>query len=426
VKKVTRAAATATAAAMLLTATSASATITFLGSGSIPGDATDQSGLAGLLEDGVTPRNQAGGFGSAIAYTGYHDLYVATPDRGPADGTTSYLDRLYTINVAVKRERTGSYSVKPAITGTRLMRAGQRAYFTGSAAAFDATNSSGSLRLDPEGLRASSCGDTIFVSDEYGPFLYEFSLESGKHLRSIPLPNKYLIDFPSADPAAELARNASGRQANRGMEGLAISPDGNRLYGIMQSPLLQDGGLDGAAKRVGTNVRIVEVGLASGAIREFLYQLDDKGYGVSEILAVNEQELLVLERDGKAGASAVFKRIFLISTAGATDLRGIASLPQAGAPVGMTPVAKSLFLDLLDPAYGLAGPTFPEKVEGMAFGPDLDDGRRLLLITNDNDFVATQPSNFYAFAIGPSDLPGFQAQRVSHRDGECRRDQDDR
>lgn len=118
-KTVTCAATTiAAAAAVLLTATSASANVAFLGSGSIPGDATDQSGLAGLLEDGVTPRNQAGGFGSAIAYAGYRDLYVATPDRGPADGTTSYVDRFYTIQVAVEKGRTGGYSVKPEITGT--------------------------------------------------------------------------------------------------------------------------------------------------------------------------------------------------------------------------------------------------------------------------------------------------------------------
>ncbi|HNA29925.1 MAG TPA: hypothetical protein PLL19_05450, partial [Thiobacillaceae bacterium] len=71
----------------------AQAGITFLGEGSIAGDATDGSGLTGLLEDGVTPANQVGGLGSAIAYTGRGNLYVATPDRGPADGTTSYIDR---------------------------------------------------------------------------------------------------------------------------------------------------------------------------------------------------------------------------------------------------------------------------------------------------------------------------------------------
>jgi hypothetical protein len=37
-----------------------------------------------------------------------------------------------------------------------------------------------------------------------------------------------------------LAQNAFGRQANRRMEGLAISPDGRKRYGVMQSALIQD------------------------------------------------------------------------------------------------------------------------------------------------------------------------------------------
>ncbi len=88
----------AAAAVALLACTGvASADVTFIGEGSIPGTATDQSGLTGMLEDGVTPRNRAGGMGSAITYSGRDNLYIATPDRGPADGTTTYIDRLYTV-----------------------------------------------------------------------------------------------------------------------------------------------------------------------------------------------------------------------------------------------------------------------------------------------------------------------------------------
>src|SRR5262249_54849534 len=67
--------------------------VTSLGKGSIPGTTRDNSGLRGLLEDGVTPGNQVGGLGSAITYSGIGDLFYATPDRGPADGTTTYVDR---------------------------------------------------------------------------------------------------------------------------------------------------------------------------------------------------------------------------------------------------------------------------------------------------------------------------------------------
>src|SRR5262245_22141077 len=84
----------------------------------------------------------------------------------------------------------------------------------------------------------------------------------------------------------------------------------------MQSALIQDGALDASLKRVGTNNRLVEIDLESGAIREFLYQLDNKSNGVNEILAVNDHEFLVIERDGNAGTAAAFKKIFQSTSPG--------------------------------------------------------------------------------------------------------------
>jgi hypothetical protein len=75
-------------------------------------------------------------------------------------------------------------------------------------------------------------------------------------------------------------------------------------------------------------------------------------------------------------------------------------------------VRESLFLDLLDPRYGLVGPDLPDKIEGLAFGPDLPDGRRLLIVTADNDFVATVPFRVFAFGIDRRLLPGFVPQSV--------------
>jgi len=145
---------------------------------------------------------------------------------------------------------------------------------------------------------------------------------------------------------------------------------------------------------------------------EFFYQLEDKDNGVNEILAVNDHQFLVLERDGDGGNSAKFKKLFLADLTGATDISDIASLPRTGAPDGVKAVSKTPFLDLLAPAYGLAGPTFPEKIEGIAFGPDRPDGSHLLIVTQDNDFIASQPSQIFAFTVAPAALPGWQPQRA--------------
>jgi hypothetical protein len=176
------------------------------------------------------------------------NIYYAVPDRGPADGATTYQDRLYTLEIEVTKTALNAYKIDSRVTRTQLLRT-KEGIFTGSAAAFDAINSSAGLRFDPEGLRVSACGESVYVSDEYGPLVYEFRIASGKRVRSLGVPNKFLIDLPSANANDELTKNVAGRQSNRGMEGLAISPDGTKPYGIMQSALIQDGALDAGNMR---------------------------------------------------------------------------------------------------------------------------------------------------------------------------------
>jgi hypothetical protein len=81
----------------------AEAEITFLGVGQVPGDATDLSGLTGnYADDPQFPKNRLGAFGSAIAYTGTGNLYVMANDRGYADGTVDYNDRVQYFQIGVQ------------------------------------------------------------------------------------------------------------------------------------------------------------------------------------------------------------------------------------------------------------------------------------------------------------------------------------
>lgn len=198
--------------------------------------------------------------------------------------------------------------------------------------------------------------------------------------------------------------NNRGRQPNRGMEGLAISADGKTLFGIMQSPLIQDGALDATGKRVGRLCRMVAIGIGTGATREYAYRLDNPSHGVNEILAAGPDSFLVIERDGLAGKEAKAKKIHWTTIRGASEITRMAALPERKASAEIAPMPKRVLIDLLDPRYGLAGASFPEKIEGLAFGPDLPDGRKLLLVTADNDFVAEAPFRVFAFAVSALDL----------------------
>lgn len=416
--------------------------------GTLPGSAHDDSGQSALLENGVRG-DVLGGLGSGLAWAG-GDMFLALPDRGPnalawndaVDNTTSYVPRFHALRLSlqpVPDAGTGlPFTLAPALVGTTLLYshealnyggsvAGYRAepagnsasrhYFSGRSDNFDAATSSADsrdARFDPEGIRLSNNGRFVYISDEYGPALYQFDRASGARVRAIRLPANLAVPHKSALGAAEIAGNTTGRVANKGMEGLAISPDGSTLFGFVQSPLIEDGGDGGRANR------IVSVDLETGQVHQYAYDnyLGDKAkaYNSSEVLALNSHELLVLERDGKGlgdDSKAVVKRIYKIDLAGApdvSDLHGEAALlPKAN--------AKSLFLDIAAKlaAAGIAADRIPAKLEGMAFGEDVVvDGvvKHTLYVGNDNDFIAvtpggkTNPNQWFVFAFTDADLAG--------------------
>src|SRR5262245_49907391 len=80
--------------------------ITLIGKGLIDGNALDKSGLTGnICQAGnpanCVPKSLLGGLGSALAYTGHNNVFVAAPDRDPFDGLTDvpYLDRIHFLKI---------------------------------------------------------------------------------------------------------------------------------------------------------------------------------------------------------------------------------------------------------------------------------------------------------------------------------------
>ena len=392
--------------------------ITLIGKGVISGTMLDTSGLTGNICQAGAPANCVpkaifGGFGSDITYTGHDNVFLAAPDRGPFDGLTDipYLDRFYFLHITTDVNAPFP-NIRTILLDTRFLKNETGENFVGAAGAF-ANSDLATLRLDPEGIRVGPNG-SFYISDEYGPYVFEFNRQ-GHLIRRIQVPPKFFISNPSSNPNTELL-NTAGRQANRGMEGLAISPDGKALFGMMQNALIQDNGLvSGSTDRLGLNNRILKIDLATGETHEYVYVLDaiNRGQGVCEILAINDHEFLVVERDNRSNLQTppqapTRKTIYKIDLTGATDVSGIASLPAGALPAGVTPVSKQLFIDLLDPVLNLAA-TIPEKIEGLAWGPDLPDGRHLLYVISDNDLNPSLATQIYAFAIDPS-LVNLQEQ----------------
>lgn len=377
----------------------ARAEITLLGEARIAGDSLDQSGLTGEFDNGI-PHNRFGGI-SAIEHVAGDD-YILLSDRGPNDGAVPYATRYHLATIQIPP--VGS-QLTVTLKATHLLTKDNGQSLIGAANALQTGGHPS--RLDPEGCRlVRRPGEEalLALSDEYGPRVDLFDM-SGKRVQKLKVPGKFESDSPSADPDTEARDNTHGRQPNSGFEGLAVSPDGKTLYAILQKPLLQDGVRE-KDKLIGQLNRILRIDLASGDTAEFVYPLESLKTGVSEILCVDERRALVLERDSGAGDKALVKRLTLIDFDGATDVSEVKTLPSQSVdlPSEVRPVAKRPFLDMLEPRFGIVGDQTPAKFEGLAFGPDLADGRQTLLIAVDNDFVKENPTRIYVFAVSADEF----------------------
>ena len=152
-----------------------------------------------------------------------------------------------------------------------------RYYFTGRSDGFDPKQNSGDpndARFDTEGIRVSNDGKSVFISDEYGPYIYQFDRNTGVRLRTFTLPSYFYVPNCRRWGNTEISGNTVGRTANKGMEGLAITPDGKTLVGIVQNALIQDAAPKG---RCSQPASIVTIDIASGQVTgQFAYRLTDR------------------------------------------------------------------------------------------------------------------------------------------------------
>ncbi|TNJ64954.1 esterase-like activity of phytase family protein [Paenibacillus hemerocallicola] len=247
--------------------------------------------------------------------------------------------------------------------------------------------------LDVEGLAYNPKDDTFWISDEYGPSIAHVKRDGTLIERIVPKGWTAQAATPLVTAHEALPAAYNKLRQNRGAEAVGITPDGGYMFMAMQSPL-RNPNKDTDNSR---QLRIIKFDLATlKPVAEFAYVAEDanqfKGLKqgdivISDLVAVNENVLLIDERDKNAGDSAQLKRIFAIDLSNATNILGKYDDNQSAGKTleqmsvgelkanGITPPSKRTVVDLV--AF-----RFPyEKVEGLSLV-----GGDTIVIVNDNDF----------------------------------------
>jgi glycerophosphoryl diester phosphodiesterase len=295
--------------------------------------------------------------------------YLAMPDNGYGAKATSkdFLIRAYYLRP----------DFKTANSGTGAVAVGDFIQFSdpNGVIGFPIVNEGTSDRLltggdiDPESLQRAHNGD-LWVGDEFGPWILHFDAHGTLLDRPFEIPgvrspnNPWLNAQPNTHPNS------------RGFEGMAITPDGRYLYAVLEGAALAD---PDQQRRHVYEFSVTDEALTG---RTWQYRTSQPGYMVADMAAVDQHRLVLIERDGGLGATALFRHINLV------DLRDVdaAGFLTSSLVVDLTAVPDPELISLPAIHAGDIGLGDPFRVvcESVEAVHPIDGDR--LLIGCDNNF----------------------------------------
>ena len=221
---------------------------------------------------------------------------------------------------------------------------------------------------DLEDVATDPLRAVVWVGDETGPSIRGFSFDGRDANARVDLPAVYL-----------------GVRKNRGLEALAIHPDGHDMWTCNENELPVDdavspGRIEFVRLTRFTRRTPAQPWRVSG---QWAYRLESPGTGlargrtrngVAALCVLDDGVVLVLEREktGKGEKASFRMRVCRVVFPGATDVSGWQSLSERP----FVPVRKQIVYE---------AETGHAMYEGMCLGPVLDDGSRTLLLISDGD-----------------------------------------
>lgn len=248
-----------------------------------------------------------------------------------------------------------------------------------------------SIRFDPKD------GSIWYTSEGnrdlgFNPFIFHAN-SKGDYLSSFLIPKAFSIN----------KNKQLGARQNGSLEGSSFTPGAHFYFTALESPLMQDGPLP--STKQGGNVRLTKYNLFGDIEREYVYPLSplpkketptNPGWnGVTELLAVNDHQLLILERASfpkKGGGTGYSIRLYECDTADATNIHPSTRFQSEK----IVPVKKKLVFN-----FDSLKSTKIGNLEGFAWGPKLQNGDDSLVFISDNHFKSHNDTQLLAFDVSP-------------------------
>ncbi|TPQ29033.1 esterase-like activity of phytase family protein [Methylomonas koyamae] len=271
--------------------------------------------------------------------------------------------------------------------------------------------------VDPESMRLHK--GSLFWTNEgqrsgtgfQNPTVREMNL-NGSYVRDFAVPTYY---NPSGSAIA-LTAGDKGIRNNLAFESLTFSNNGNTLYTATENSLAQDDPLPATVAN-GSESRVLAFDVASGnAIGEYVYMTDAvvdapnptnafATNGLVELLNIPglSDSFIAVERSFSAGIPGTGNniRLYLTSLSNASNLLGVDDLDNTPT---YTSMSKELLLDLSTLTNSDGSALALDNIEAITWGETFN-GNPTLILASDNNFSATQFTQFLAFEVKAVPLP---------------------
>lgn len=309
--------------------------------------------------------------------------YMAMSDNGfgSQDNSADYLLRIYHISPDFRSKEKGTGEVK--------VHSFIQLKDPNGLIPFDIVNKDTPERLltgadfDPESMQREADG-SFWIGDEFGPYLLHFSKDGVLLDAPIPLPHPTQAGVELRSPQNQLNKAKINYveplvQRSGGFEGMAISPDGQYLYPLLEKPLSNDST---------SQLILSQFDLKKKAYtgQYYLFNLDSKATAIGDFQLFSATEGVIIERDDTENNLGGYKKLIKVK------------LKDSGQTIEREEIVN--LMDIANPNLLYGTPRDGDIAVGERFGfpfqtiEDLiiEDGRTLTIF-NDNNFPGSSGRN---------------------------------